>query len=62
MLEVLPYSYFINLLKVLLVKPTFGQKASRYFSFGFINKFLYSHLEYVDGVKELGEKIFSSPT
>ena len=47
-LEIMPIQYFLNLVKILLVKPTFLEKAGRFFVFGTIPKFINSQIENID--------------
>lgn len=56
-LEIMPFPYFSNLVKILLVKPTFLEKAGRYFVFGTIGKFINSQIENIDDIEQLAERL-----
>lgn len=44
----MPIEYWLNLNSIILMKPSFSQKASRFFVFGAIPKFINSHIEYAE--------------
>lgn len=43
-LEIMPMEYYMNMVRIILFKPSFLQKAGRYFVFGTIPKFINAHI------------------
>lgn len=53
MLRLMPIEYFINLEAIFLVRPSLRMKASRYFTFGTISKYINSKTINIDSLEEL---------
>jgi hypothetical protein len=51
----MPIEFLDRLEKLVLMKPTFGQKASRFFSFGVISSFVNDHLKHADTLQEMSD-------
>lgn len=51
----MPIEYWLNLNRIILMKPSLSQKASRFFVFGTIPKFINAHIEYAETIGELCE-------
>ena len=57
MLSIMPIEYFIHLENIYLVKPSLRMKASRYFTFGTIAKYINNKIVNVDSLEELSQTI-----
>lgn len=50
----MPVEYFLNLIKVIVVKPSFAEKASRYFTFSTALKYINAQILDIETLKQLG--------
>lgn len=53
MLGIMPLEYFLNMEAIFLVRPSLRMKASRYFTFGTISKYINSKTVNIDTLEEL---------
>ena len=55
----MPIEYFLNLHKIVLVKPSLRMKAAKLFSFGTVTKFINCMIKDVETLEELALEIDS---
>jgi hypothetical protein len=53
----MPMEYLVNLEVIILMQPTFSQRASRFFSFGVIPNYINDHIKYADSLQQMCELI-----